>query len=91
VITSKVTSKGQVTIPAEIREKLGLREGDVLVYEFDEQTARVLVSKLQPFDATWHKAISATLEDEWDSAEDDEAFADLQQLSRTGSISKRRT
>lgn len=39
MITSKVASKGQVTIPAEIREKLGLHEGDVLVYEFDEQTA----------------------------------------------------
>ena len=27
----KVTRKGQVTIPREIREKLGIREGDYLV------------------------------------------------------------
>ena len=90
MIASKVTSKGQVTVPAEIRDKLGLREGDLLVYEFDEQTARVHVSKLQPFDAAWHKAISKTLEDEWDSAEDDEAFANLQQLSHTSAIPKKK-
>ena len=28
--TSKVTRKGQITIPQEIREALGIREGDVV-------------------------------------------------------------
>ncbi len=74
MLTSKVTVKGQVTIPSEVRAKLDIRAGDVLVYEFDKDSAAVRVSKLRPFDA------------EWNSAEDDEAFADLQQLERTGAF-----
>lgn len=31
--SAKVTSKGQVTIPKAIRDQLGLREGDWLVFE----------------------------------------------------------
>lgn len=33
----KVTRKGQTTIPAEIRKKLGIKEGDVLVVEAIDQ------------------------------------------------------
>jgi antitoxin PrlF len=33
----KVTRKGQTTIPAEIREKLGIKEGDKLAVEATEQ------------------------------------------------------
>ena len=34
---AKVTSKGQVTIPAEVRDALGLREGDTVSFEVDNQ------------------------------------------------------
>lgn len=30
---AKVTSKGQVTIPAEVREVLGVKQGDMLAFE----------------------------------------------------------
>ncbi len=33
----KVTRKGQTTIPAEIREKLGIKEGDELAVETIDQ------------------------------------------------------
>jgi antitoxin PrlF len=33
---AKVTSKGQVTIPKEIRRVLGIDEGDTVVFESDE-------------------------------------------------------
>lgn len=34
---AKVTSKGQVTIPVEVREALHLREGDTVSFEVDDQ------------------------------------------------------
>lgn len=73
---SKVTSKGQVTIPKEVRERLHVKAGDVIAYEFQDN-GTVLVRKMEPFDAGWHRALSATLADEWNSPEDDEAFSDL--------------
>lgn len=35
--TSTLTSKGQVTIPRKIRERLGLRVGDRLEFRIDER------------------------------------------------------
>jgi antitoxin PrlF len=46
VITSKLTSKAQTTIPQPIRAALRLQEGDELVYEI--QGDRVVLSKAQP-------------------------------------------
>lgn len=36
---AKVTSKGQVTIPKDVREALGLREGDALTFLLREDHA----------------------------------------------------
>ncbi len=33
---ARVTSKGQVTIPQEIRRTLGVEEGDTVIFEVDE-------------------------------------------------------
>ncbi len=72
---SKVTSKGQVTLPKPIREKLGVRPGDSLVYEVEGSVVRV--RKAEAFDIAWHQAISRTLAAEWDSPHDHENFDDL--------------
>jgi AbrB family looped-hinge helix DNA binding protein len=37
-----VTRKGQVTVPAEIRQELGLREGDKVAFVLDEGEVRLL-------------------------------------------------
>jgi len=76
MLTSKVTTKGQVTLPRELRERLSIQAGDTLAYEVDSNGA-VMVRKIAPFDREWHAALSATLADEWNSPEDDEAFRDL--------------
>jgi len=44
VRVSSITTKGQVTIPKEIREALGLREGDRIVFAVEGE--RVVIRKV---------------------------------------------
>ncbi|MBV8845949.1 MAG: hypothetical protein JO307_24330 [Bryobacterales bacterium] len=75
MLTSKVTSKGQTTLPREIRVRLNVGPGDHIVYR--NTSAGVLIRKARPFDAAWHSGISKTLEEEWNSREDEQDFRDL--------------
>jgi antitoxin PrlF len=43
--TSRMTSKGQITVPQEIRQRLGLREGDRI--EFVAEDRRTIVRRAQ--------------------------------------------
>lgn len=72
--TTRITSKGQITVPTAIRERLGVKPGDTLVYDISGEN--VVLKRLDPFDAAYHLAVAETL-DEWASPEDDEAFSDL--------------
>ena len=72
--TSKISSKAQVTLPRKVREALGAKTGDLIVYEVEGNTVRL--KRLEPFDAAFHHALSSTL-DEWATEEDEEAFRDL--------------
>ena len=71
MITSKLTSKAQTTIPAPVRAALRLKAGDELVYNIKGE--RVILTKAgrgpldDPFAAF----------DEWDSEADRQAYADL--------------
>ncbi|MGI8594521.1 MAG: AbrB/MazE/SpoVT family DNA-binding domain-containing protein [Solirubrobacteraceae bacterium] len=40
---SRVTSRGQVTIPKSLRERLGIKEGQVL--DFDTEDGRLVATK----------------------------------------------
>ena len=71
---SKISAKGQTTIPAKIRNKLELGIGDTVVYEIKDEG--VLVRKVAETNDTYLSAISSTLE-EWNSDEDNEAWCDL--------------
>ena len=42
LIRAKVTSKGQVTIPKEVRKSLGIKPGDKLRFEPQENAFRVV-------------------------------------------------
>ena len=72
---SKLTSKGQVTIPKEIRARLKLKEGDYI--EWVEVRPGVMeVRRVEPAQ-TYVSALEGTLAQEWLSEEDDEAYRDL--------------
>jgi len=38
---ARITSKGQITVPREVRRALGVRSGDQLLFESDEEGVRV--------------------------------------------------
>lgn len=72
---AKMSSKGQITVPADIRRALNVSQGDTLVWETTSQ-GQVIVKRVEPLDLDYLAAISGTLS-EWNSVEDDEAFRDL--------------
>jgi AbrB family looped-hinge helix DNA binding protein len=72
--TSRLSSKGQVTIPREIRAALHLETGDLVAYDLKD--GKAILRRAEPFDAAYHSALSETLE-EWGSIDDDEAFREL--------------
>lgn len=41
----RVTQKGQVTIPLEVREALGIRPGSEVQFELDDGSARLVVDR----------------------------------------------
>ena len=45
--TSKVTAKGQTTVPKAVRQTLGLRSGDQIAYRVDE-SGSVSLARLEP-------------------------------------------
>lgn len=40
-----LTSKGQLTVPKLVRERLGLKSGDLLVFEVEEDSVRLRVER----------------------------------------------
>ena len=73
-VFSKLTAKGQTTVPKEVRKVLRLEPGDALIYEIEG--TRVSLAKLPATDEAHLRALQATLS-EWDSPEDAAAFDDL--------------
>ena len=71
MITSKLSTKAQTTIPQPVRAALHLREGDELVYEIDGD--RVILTKANA--AGIHDPFRTFVE--WDSEADRRAYASL--------------
>lgn len=72
---AKITSKGQTTIPREIRAALKVGPGDYLAWDVGpDGVARV--RRVRPFDLEYLRAVEVTL-DEWSSAADEAAYREL--------------
>ena len=71
MITSKLTTKAQTTLPQPVRAALKLREGDELVYEIE--AGRVILTKAGPgaSDDPFRTF------DEWDSDADTKSYGKL--------------
>ncbi|HNQ99776.1 MAG TPA: AbrB/MazE/SpoVT family DNA-binding domain-containing protein [Trueperaceae bacterium] len=71
IVTSRLTSKGQTTIPRSVRQGLQLREGDVL--EFELMDGYVILRKAQPS----HSEDPFVAFEEWAGDADQRAYGDL--------------
>jgi antitoxin PrlF len=72
--TSRLSSKGRVTIPIEVRQAIGLEPGELVAYEVKDGV--VMLRRVKPFHGAFHVALSTTLT-EWNSPDDEKAFRHL--------------
>jgi AbrB family looped-hinge helix DNA binding protein len=68
-VIATMTSKGQVTIPKEVRKALDLHQGDPILFE--ERDGVVTLQKRPRLDPAWHKNLASTLS-EWEDDLDDD-------------------
>lgn len=77
---SRVTSKYQATVPADVRAALGVKAGDQLAWDVKDDGA-VSVRRVQDErnEALWRQAtlIDSRTFSEWLSEEDEDLFGDL--------------
>lgn len=69
MITSKLTSKAQTTVPQAVRAALQLQEGDEIAYAIED--GRVIITKAEPTDAPFRTF------SEWSSEADQRAYGKL--------------
>jgi antitoxin PrlF len=72
---SKITAKGQTTVPQEVRAALKSKPGDLIAWDV-EADGRVAVRRIQPLDVEYLRAVQGTL-NEWHTAEDEKAYGKL--------------
>ena len=70
VAYGKIPAKGQVVIPKQVRQRLGLKQGDTLRFRVADNG--ITIEKVPE---TQHDPFAAF--SEWSSAEDDELYRDL--------------
>lgn len=75
IVTSKLTTKSQATIPEKIRKILNLKPGDSVAFEMSENN-KVVIRKATSIDLEFAQALEGTLS-EWSSKNDEEAYCDL--------------
>ena len=72
---SKITAKGQTTVPRQVRAALKSKPGDLLAWEIDPD-GRVAVRRILAVDVEYLRAVEGTMT-EWYTAEDEAAYGHL--------------
>jgi antitoxin PrlF len=75
IASSRLTSKGQATVPAPVRKKLDLKPGDTVVFE-EVEKGLVCIRKAEALDLEFLSALEQTLS-EWNSDNDEQSYSDL--------------
>jgi len=75
ISVSKLTSKGQATIPSRVRRQLKLKAGDSVAFKF--KSGLIFLERARAMDRVLAGAVEETLKDEWLSAADERAYRDL--------------
>ena len=71
---SRITARGQTTIPKRVRDAIGLNDGDVISFEVEDD--HLIVRRVTRAQDDYLQGLSATL-GEWASPEDEDAWRDL--------------
>ncbi len=71
---TKLTSKGQTTIPSPIRRLLGIKAGDSVLFAVEGK--QVTLKRAEKLDAGFLKLAQDSFSD-WNAPEADDAFRDL--------------
>ncbi|MBP2293169.1 AbrB/MazE/SpoVT family DNA-binding domain-containing protein [Azospirillum rugosum] len=71
---SRLSADNKALIPPEVRDALGLKEGDPIL--FSVKDGQAVIRKAPASDTAYLRALEGSLS-EWSSPEDDEAFDDL--------------
>lgn len=76
MITSKLTSKAQTTVPRSVRNALGIGAGDEVAYAIEHDRV-VLTKVVQSHTTPRSEDDPFALFDEWNSEADRQAYAEL--------------
>ena len=66
IAQSKVTAQGQISVPAEVRRKLGIGPGSVL--EWDEDGEKIVITPQAPLEQLWVSAEYAGHRFKWNES-----------------------
>lgn len=75
IASSRLTTKGQATVPLSVRKRLHLKPGDTVLFE-ESETGAIRIRKAEPLDLEFLSALEKTLS-EWNSKNDERAYRDL--------------
>jgi len=75
IASSRLTTKGQATVPLPVRKRLHLEPGDTVIFE-ESEGGTIRIRKAEPLDLEFLSSLEKTLS-EWNSENDEKAYRDL--------------